>query len=236
MMNDPIEIERIRRKHFPEFFGDDVNLLPRSMSIRQAGKKGNHGLNYMEGENRFALQNEIDASEAKEIIHYYTRVAYPGINLWWEAVKRQLKEDRTLTNCFGRRRTFTDRWGHELIKAAVAFVPQSTVSDMVVDGMIMCYRDPDIAKDWDLRANIYDSLLFQVEFNDYKRLASQCIKVGLKYMNAECEYGGRVFKIGTDLKIGRSWGQMKEIKLTNDIDKLAADIRKALVENARQAA
>ena len=107
---------------------------------------------------------------------------------------------------------------------------------MVVDGMIMCYKDPEIAKDWDLGANIYDSLLFQAEFNDYKRLATQCVKVGLKYMNAECEYGGRAFKIGTDLKIGRSWGQMKEIKLTNDIDKLAADIRKALVENARQAA
>ena len=100
MMNDPIEIERIRRKHFPEFFGDDVYFLPRSMSIRQAGKKGNHGLNYMEGENRFALQNEIDASEAKKIIHYYTRVAYPGINLWWEAVKRQLKEDQDSNELF----------------------------------------------------------------------------------------------------------------------------------------
>ena len=237
MMNDPVEIERIRREKLPELFGPDVFFLPRGMSIRQCGKKSNHGLNYMEGPAQFALMNEMDESEARKIVNAYSHDVYPGVSLWWEAIKRQLRKDRTLENCFGRKRTFLDRWDNNLIKSAVSFIPQSTVSDMVVDGMIKSYNDPEISSCWSLGANVYDSLLFQVDFSDYKRLAAQCIKVGLDFMNAECEYGGRSFRIGTDLKIGRSWGKMIELKLTKDVDKVAADITKILAgNNAKKAA
>lgn len=225
-MNDPIEIERLRREQIPGLF-TEAFFIPRTSSIRQCGKVANHGLNYMEGPVRFALENEIDGSEAKKIIHYYTRVAYPNIPIWWEAIKRQLKEDRTLTNCFGRRRRFLDQWGHELFKQAVAFIPQSTVADMVLDGMRLSYDDDRISSSWDLEANVYDSLLFQVRFSDWKELARQAVLVGLEYMNATCEYGGREFKIGTDLKIGRSWGAMKEVKLHRDVDRLAKELRVA---------
>lgn len=225
-LTDPIEIERLRRAELPELFDTGkVFFLPRTMSIRQCGKKSNHGLNYIEGPNRFALENEIDASEAKKVIHYYTRIAYPNIPIWWEAVKRQLRENRTLENCFGRRRRFLDQWGHELFKQGVAFIPQSTVADMVIDGMTKSYNDSELSKTWDLEANVYDSLLFQVEFEDWKRLAAQCVKVGLEYMNAECSYSGRSFRIGTEMKIGPSWGRMAEVKLHRDIDKLARELR-----------
>lgn len=229
-LNDPVEIERVRRHSLPELYDESVVFfLPRSMSIRQCGKKANHGLNYMEGKGTFALTNEIDESDAAKIIHYYTRVAYPSIPLWWESIKRQLKEDRTLVNCFDRRRTFYDQWGNDLFKQAVAFIPQSTVADMVLKGMRQSYEDPKINCNWDLGTNVYDSLLFQVLFNDrdWKTLASQCIKVGLDYMNAKCEYGGREFSIGTEMKIGLSWGKMVEVKLSQDVNRVANDLRKA---------
>jgi DNA polymerase family A len=227
MMNDPLEIDAIRRKEFPQLLADNILFLPRSMSIRQAAKKANHGLNYMEGPGVFALTNEMDESDAKKIIYNYTQVAYPDIPVWWEAVKRQLRKDRTLTNCFGRRRRFMDQWGHELFKQGIAFIPQSTVADIVLKGMCQTYSDEHLAPAWDLLANVYDSLLFQVEFREWKVLARDCIKVGLNYMNPVCTYAGRDFQIGTDLKIGKSWGKMHEVKLSRDADKVAKDLRAA---------
>src|SRR6185437_8965474 len=224
MMNDPVEIERVRREKLPELFEKDY-VLPRNMSIRQCGKKANHGLNYMESWSMFAMINELDAADAKTIVHGYSHVAYPGILVWWESVKRQLKIDRTLTNCFGDKRRFMEQWGNDLFKQAVAYIPQSTVAQLVATGMRLVYADRTISNDWDLLANVYDSLTFQVTFTDWKVLARQCIKVGLDYMNQRCSYGGRDFFIGTDLKIGRSWGAMTEVKLTKDVGKLAKDLR-----------
>ncbi|KKK51561.1 hypothetical protein LCGC14_3113720, partial [marine sediment metagenome] len=56
---DPILIEKLRRQHMPELFDDTYEdiFLPRIFSIRQAGKKSNHGLNYKIGYWRFALEN-----------------------------------------------------------------------------------------------------------------------------------------------------------------------------------
>lgn len=224
MLNDPIEIERIRREKLPELFSGNY-FLPRNMSIRQCGKKANHGLNYMETWSMFAMINELDASDAKKIVHDYSHVAYPGITVWWESVKRQLKIDRTLTNCFGDRRRFMEQWGNDLFKQAVAYIPQSTVAELVAMGMRLTYNDNSLATSWDLLANVYDSLTFQVVFSDWKRLAEQCVRVGLDYMNKKCSYGGRDFSINTDMKIGSSWGAMKEVKLTRDIDKLSKDLR-----------
>src|SRR5574337_420865 len=67
-----------------------ANNFPRTMSARQCGKKSNHGLNYAEGPNGFALINEMPISEAKKIVALYHTI-YPGIQQWYEAVKRQLQ-------------------------------------------------------------------------------------------------------------------------------------------------
>ena len=57
---------------------DIPNLfLPRAMSIRQAGKKSNHGLNYNMGYRRFALENEMQEGESKTIVEHVSQQSLP---------------------------------------------------------------------------------------------------------------------------------------------------------------
>lgn len=190
---------------------EHVYKMPRTMSCRQAGKRSNHGLNYDEGPNKFALINEIEQTEAKRIIDLYHRV-YPGIRkTYHESVKRQLQKDRTLTNCFGRKVRFLDGWGPDLWKAGYSMLPQSTVVDCVNQGMASIYHD-----DWlcagtrgaDLLAQTHDSILLQVPLEWFSPGGKfpEALERVYKAVSQELEYSGRKFRIATDSKLGLNWG------------------------------
>jgi hypothetical protein len=226
--SDPDTIERLRNQHVPEIYDLDL-FLPRTMSIRQAGKKSNHGLNYDMGYKRFALENEMDERDAKRIVTLYLHTAYPGISAWHEGVQRQLQDNRTLINCFGRKRKFRDAWGDDLFKAAYAFLPSSTVVDMVNQGMADAYYDDSWAfEDFDLLAQTHDSTTNQFPAGQWRRQAEFSIKYGLEYMSPVVQYGGREFQIKTDLKVGTHWGEgMIEVPLIDDVDALALSLEAA---------
>jgi DNA polymerase I-like protein with 3'-5' exonuclease and polymerase domains len=182
--------------------------------IRHEGKisitgNSNHGLNYDEGPNRFAITNEIEQSESKRIIELYHRV-YPGIRqTYHESVKRQLQADRTLTNCFGRKVRFLDAWGPDLWKAGYSMLPQSTVVDSLNKGMVGIYSNDSICGTGgiDLLAQTHDSILLQIPvewFQDERFNAAR--ELVYKEVSPEIEYGGRKFHIATDSKIGLNWG------------------------------
>ena len=109
---------------------ENASFLPRTMSIRQCGKKSNHGLNYDEGFRTFALVNEMLESEARTIINLYKHQAYPGIPIWHRSVQEQLRHDRTLINCFGREYKFLGAWNDELFKAAYSFRSEEHTSEL----------------------------------------------------------------------------------------------------------
>lgn len=222
---DPVEIERLRREHLPEFFETPMLIQPRIFSIRQMAKKSNHGLNYYMKARRFSEETEMEERDCKKIIDLYTKRAYPGIPLWWEAVKKELRDNnRVLFNCFGRKRRFLEQWGDDLFKQAYAHMAQSTNVDAINGGMNEAYADDWLMDFMDILAQVHDSLLFQSLTSDWKRMAEGCLRID-RYISPEMEYSGRKFKLQTELKIGPSWGTMEEVKLTRDIDKLAKDLR-----------
>lgn len=217
--------------------------LPRTMSGRQAGKKSNHGLNYDEGYNKFALINEMEIVEAKRLIELYHRI-YPGIRqTYHESVKRQLQRDRCLTNCFGRKVRFLDAWGPDLWKAGYSMLPQSTVVDSLNKGMVSIYGN-----DWltggegyqagggiDLLAQTHDSILLQVPLEWFRNEGAFAGALDLVYnaVSPELEYNGRKFKIATDSKLGLNWGGfnkdtnpkgMREMKSLKDLDPLLVEL------------
>ena len=199
--------------------------LPRSMSLRQAGKKSNHGLNYDMKYKRFALELEIMETEANELVERY-HSAYPGVRQWHKHIQDQLRRNRMLTNCFDRQRRFMDGWGPQLFDAAYAFIPQSTVFDITRVGMIGWQNDENMDK-VELLAQTHDSLTFQfLNVENGKDIAPNAVKIGLDYMNPEMTYNQRDFKIGTTMKIGTDWGggSMKECLLSDDVDATAAAV------------
>jgi DNA polymerase I-like protein with 3'-5' exonuclease and polymerase domains len=183
-----------------------ARFLPRTMSIRQCGKKSNHGLNYDEGYSTFSLLNEIEIPEAKRVIELYHSI-YPNIRQrYYKRVEGDLARDRTLTNCFGRKYRFLDAWGHDLFKASYAFLPQSTVVDGLNIGMQSIYNDSSShMQNIELLSQVHDSILFQIPITDLPKL-QQIIKDCDAHTSCDMTYFGRTFKIKTDFKIGMNWG------------------------------
>lgn len=214
-----------------------AGALPRTMSGRQCGKKSNHGLNYAEGYIKFALINEIEQREAQRIVQMY-HLIYPGIRLWYEAIKRQLQKDRTLTNCFGRKVRFMDQWGEDLFKAAYSMLPQSTVVDSLNQGMVKIYHDESLCgiegANIDLLAQVHDSIVLQVPIDVIRSEAFADIQRRIyDYVSPDVTYSGRTFKIATDSKFGLNWGGyhkdmnplgMREVKSMNELPALLDEL------------
>lgn len=227
MNTDPDLIYELRSEQCPELLDEDWKFLPRSMSIRQAGKKSNHGLNYGMRYRRAALEWEIEEREAKQICDLYPQ-AYPGIPLWWEGIRRQIKKDRTLISLLGRKIELLDEWGDELFNAAYSFNPQSTIGDMVNDALIMFEKDTeDFMYKADCLTQTHDSATMQYPENDWIDMARYAIRFGLEYMSPELESLGRKFRVGTDMKIGFEWGNMVEVKLTHNTEEVAHELERA---------
>jgi len=225
--SDAEKIEALRRKHLPQIFKNTEWFLPRVMSIRQAGKKSNHGLNYDESAERFALENEIEYSEARPI-HARYHAVYPGIqrgmHLW---IQHQLGENRTLINCWGEKREFREAWGKDLFKAAYSFIPQSTVVHITDETMIQCYADTSpLVRDLELLQEVHDNLRGQYPIGNWKKAAQMVMKVQ-KYMSPVCSYWGRDFVIGVDLKVGLSAGDMIEMEIPSTVIGVENALKKA---------
>lgn len=205
--SDPLVIRQLRRDH--PGLSQYVDVLPRSMSGRQMGKKSNHALNYGEGYVKFSLEAEIDEAEAKRVVNLYHSV-YPGVRQWHESVKRQLMKDRTLVNCFGRRIRFMDEWGDALFRSAYSALPQSTVVDGLNIGLRRIYGDDRLTSksgyNIDILAQVHDSLLMQVPVSAIDRL-EEIFSLVDEYSSPVMEYGGRKFRIATDMKVGLNWGR-----------------------------
>lgn len=230
MISDPDHVRELRLEHFPELLeqeSEGLIYLPRSMSIRQAGKKSNHALNYGERYKTFSLQNEIPESEGKIIVDLYTTQAYPGIPLWWGAVRDQLRTNRTLISLLGHKIEFQQEWGEDLFRAAYSFNPQSTVGDMVNDALVTLEQDhrPHMYKA-DMLTQTHDSATIQYPDNDWLDCARFAIDFE-KQMSPELEAKGRKFTIKTDLKIGYDWGHMVELKIGRNVKELANAIKAA---------
>jgi len=225
--NDPEEVEK-KRSLIRELDPYRDNWMPRSMSMRQCGKKSDHGLNYDERKKTFALINEITEKEAQVVIDFYHGI-YPGIKRGYEQVQTKLGTDRILTNCFGRKCRFLDRWNDDLFKAAYSYNPQSTVGEIVNRGMVDIYNTTDsVLNDWEILRQVHDSINFQTMDGDPNRLAAG-IRVAAEYLSPRLTASGREFTIAVDCKIGYSLDSMEEIEITDE-KTLTESIRKKISE------
>lgn len=242
----PEIIREVRAEHLPALLAG-ASFLPRNMTIRQMGKKSNHSLNYDFGARAYAILYGMREQEAKRNIALYHR-AYPGIPLWHAWIQKQLKDnDRTLMNCFDRAYRFLGAWDRDLFRRGYAFVPQSTVADIVHEGIISTWRDEDLDDIEPLMTQVHDSQMVQIWFDraragEAQHFAERIIRIGLDYMNPQLSYQGREFRIDTEVKIGANWGQydpdekslyynpggMIEFDLSPDVDKTTAALTQAI--------
>ena len=200
-------------------------FIPRTMSIRQCGKKSNHGLNYGMGYKRFAFEYDVSESESKTITNRYHQ-AYPGIKGSYHSGIQYLlsKNNRIIENCFGRKRQFLKAWNFQLFNQAYDYIAQSTVADLVNRSLTKIYHDPDLFMDKiEFLAQVHDSILFQYPIKDLQDFARAVFRCR-DHLNPTMHYSGRDFTIKTDMKIGLNWRDMKGIEIGSSIDRLAKRI------------
>lgn len=193
---------------------EDVTKRERS----EVGKPANHGLNYGLGYKKFALMHSMEEEHAKFIVERYHAI-YPGVRQWHQVVQEQLRKTRSLTNLYGRTRTFADRWGDELFKSAYDYIPQSTVgTKMNKEGVIFFYERQDIFGDFILLNQVHDSIIgeFPLPVNSHGYYATARALMQLKEsLETPLSYHGRSFIIPADVAFGYNLKEMKELKSSN---------------------
>lgn len=164
------------------------------------GKKANHAFNYGQGYKKFAYQVEIPEAEGK-MIHNKYHHAYPGIRRFHKWVQNELKQSRSLTNIFGRKCIFLDRWG-TIFEQAYSFIPQSTVADIVNQwGINHVYYDQEKYHGVEILNQIHDSLVIQISLEHPLSYHAESIMSICNSMEQTLEFRGREFSIPCDLEI-----------------------------------
>jgi DNA polymerase I-like protein with 3'-5' exonuclease and polymerase domains/uracil-DNA glycosylase len=176
--------------------------------VRRAGKiQVSMNCNY--GMTAFLLQTVLlkdgysyTMAETQALLDAYFQ-CYPKVRTnYHQWIQAELNRDRTLTNPFGRKITFWEPWGNQLLNAAYAWIPQGTVGDMTNRGLINCYNNLPEAE---LRLQVHDSVVLQVKKSDisaaFIRRLTDCmiIPMTIKGIN---------ISIPIDIELGDNWGKL----------------------------
>lgn len=163
--------------------GIKCNLGTGEFTWRFWGKKSNHSFNYDLGYITASLKLDMPQSQAKALIERYHTI-YPGVRQYHAWVKNALAKNRQLTNLMGRTYVFLNRWGDQLFKDAYAFIPQSTVADIINErGVNYIYYDPEQFEFVELLDQVHDSTVFQIPISvgwEYHAAALMLIKRSLE--------------------------------------------------------
>lgn len=179
----------------------------RDFSYRDMAKRGGHGSNYGGSSNVIAMHLKIPPAQAREFQSGYFG-AFPELNAWHNNVKVQLVNGRTIRTSLGRRCQFLGRpWDNETIKSAIAYEPQSTIGDLLNEGMFRVWRAYDTSflptNPIQLLTQVHDSILFQYDPADEEWL----LPAVQKTLAVVVPINGEDCKIGVDIQVGWNWGK-----------------------------
>lgn len=132
---------------------------------------------------------------------------YPDFAKWREDLIKNLPITKRIVNPFGRPRYFW--YPSKDTPAALDFLPQSTVADIVWTRLPIVQA---IARKYDggLRTIVHDSFLFELPESEYTK-ASLEIREAL-----ECTFDNIApgFKLPVKMKVGPNWGELKKLELS----------------------
>lgn len=176
-----------------------------SSEERELAKRVVHASNYGMGPRTFAATAGIAESRAKQLLNIYF-ATYPRIKVWHMQIRSQLQRgNRVLTTPMGRKRVFFNRFDDSLFKEALAYIPQSTVADILNAGFRDC-----VYSGMDVRLQIHDAIVVNVVNNpEIIRLTIRSMKEKLE---RPIQIKGKTLIIPADFKVGVNWGEMQKWK------------------------
>jgi DNA polymerase-1 len=190
-------------------------------SERQVGKMGQLAFQYGVGWETFMEQVNADADVTGVVIDAKTakraeqafRSMHPRYPAWWDEVLAEVLSRGYLTNPFGRRRDFlaparNRSQKNALRRAAVAFLPQSTIADLLDSKIIeICkHHDPKSVR---FLLQVHDAILFDCDPREYMR-AARLVKSVLE--DHELVIHGRKLRIPCEVEMSMtSWARKRKV-------------------------
>jgi DNA polymerase len=178
-----------------------------SGDMRRVGKTIRHAKNYSAGPGVLANKLGISMPAAKQLMTTYD-LANPELQIWQRNdIQVQLKETRTLTNLFGRKHKFLDRWGDDLFRSSYSFIPQSTVGDLLNKALIILHDE--FGQEVTIALQLHDAIYIIVDDNEAaiergKWILKHCMIERVQPLVAK----GQEFFIDIDYAVGRYWGEL----------------------------
>jgi len=135
-------------------------------SVRYWGKTGGLAFFYGRGPNSFSLDYQLPIKESRFIRDRFFTI-YPGIGRYHEWIKHRLRhKDRTLVNCYGRKRKFRERWDDALFRTAYDWIPQSTVAHKInQEGLRFLYENQQWFAPVEILNQVHDDIWFQISLD-----------------------------------------------------------------------
>jgi DNA polymerase I-like protein with 3'-5' exonuclease and polymerase domains len=194
-------------------FGMPVSDIDKEGDVYYLAKRTRHAGNYMLGWKKFQdIVNKdaavtgvaLDAAYAKKLIGGY-RDLHTGLTRWWNHTRAELLKSGTLHNLFGRPREFFE-YLDSILPEAVAYVPQSTVGDLLNYGFLRCYHDP-VLKALGVRylMQVHDAIGGQVP---EEHLAAAMTRMRQLMRIPLLNPRGEEFIVPIEINIGPSWGEV----------------------------
>lgn len=128
-------------------------------TMRYLGKRCVHGLNYRMSPTKLAEVCNIPLEQAYSAYTAYHRT-FPEIRGAWSKTTKVVTATRQLWTPLGRRLIIMERLDDSALESIVAFIPQSTIGDMVSKAIYGCHEHPA----WPhgearMALNIHDALI-----------------------------------------------------------------------------
>ena len=129
---------------------------------------------------------------------------YPGIRRYHRWVQEELRKTRTLVTPFGRKRKFFSRWGDDLFREAYAYIPQSTVADLINKGFLNFYENVQKKGLAKVRLQVHDALYVECKESDREEVTQLLIQA----MEIPIVINGFQITIPAEANWGNNWNEI----------------------------
>jgi uracil-DNA glycosylase family 4 len=144
-------------------------------TIRYVSKRCRHGLNYRMERFRLSEVTGLSYHVAARAFMLYHKIT-PELQDWWKQEEYMFRKTRTMYNALGRRFRVLQPVDDEVSKSVVAFYPQSTIGDKVVQVWYQAEEDDEWPKGHARVAiNVHDNLVGMAEVK-YAKTALRILK------------------------------------------------------------
>lgn len=180
----------------------------REMSYRDIAKRAAHGSNYGGSAYTIARTLKVETKLIEEFQSKYFRT-FPNLRKWQVWVAQQVQTHRQLVTPFGRIRNFWDNPKDDTtIRAAIAFVPQSTVGDMTSRGLLAIRNAIPEAQ---ILNNIHDAAFGQIPLHMKDVLVPRIVETLTFPLQVKDIWGNiREMTIPWESQTGMNWGKKKK--------------------------